>query len=101
MEHWQNRFFNRPLTRPIFLAVRWARVTELWASYCVRQALMRLHFLRAIEVDFDRIDLEQRLRYQALMDASLPFQPPQLQRNPLRITGTEAPMLGWERGIWV
>ena len=101
MDHWQNHFVNRPLSRLLFLSVRWARMAELWASYCVRQAFSRIRFLRVIEVDFDRIDLEQRLRYQALADASLPLRPPQLQRHPLRMVGSEPPMVGWQRGIWV
>ena len=101
MEHWQSRFVNRPLTRPLYLAVRWARMAELWACYAVRRAFARICFLRVLEVDFDRVDFEQRLRYQALADASLPLRPPPLQRHPLRLASSEAPMLGWERGIWV
>ena len=101
MDHWQSHFVNRPLSRSLFLSVRWARMAELWASYCVRQAFSRTRFLRVIEVDFDRIDLEQRLRYQALADASLPLHPPRLQRHPLKAAGAEPPMVGWERGIWV
>ena len=101
MDHWQNHFVNRPLTRSLFLSVRWARLAELWASYSVRQAFSRARFLRLIEVDFDRIDLEQRLRYQALADAALPLLPPQLQRLPPMMTGAGLPMEGWARGIWV
>ena len=101
MDHWQSHFVNRPLSRSLFLSVRWARMAELWASYSVRQAFSRTRFLRVIEVDFDRIDLEQRLRYQALADAALPLLPPQLQRLPLRMAGPGPPMEGWEHGIWV
>ena len=101
MEHWQSHFVNRPLSRSLFLSVRWARMAELWASYSVRQAFSRIRFLRVIEVDFDRIDLEQRLRYQALADAALPLLPPHLQRFPLMIAGPGPPMEGWEHGIWV
>ena len=101
MDHLQNHFVNRPLTRSLFLSVRWARLAELWASYSVRQALSRYRFLRLIEVDFDRIDLEQRLRYQALADTALPLLPPQLQRLPPMMLSAGLPMEGQARGIWV
>ena len=101
MDHWQDRFRNRPLSRGLFLSVRWARMTELWASYCVRQAFTRIRFLCVLEVDFDRIDLEQRPRYQALADAPLLLRPPQQQRCPVRMVRSEPPALGWEQGIWV
>ena len=72
----------------------------LYDSYKVRNNL-RYRFLRLIEVDFDRIDLEQRLRYQALADAALPLLPPQLQRLPPMMTSAGLPMEGWAQGIWV
>ena len=50
MDHWQSHFVNRPLTRSLFLSVRWARMAELWASYSVRQAFSRARFLRLIEL---------------------------------------------------
>ena len=101
MDHWQSHFVNRPLTRSLFLSVRWARLAELWASYSVRQALSRYRFLRLIEVDFDRIDLEQRLRYQARVDAALPMPPSQLQRPPPMMWNVGLPLGGQAQGLWV
>ena len=101
MEHWLGAFVNRPLPRPLFLAVRWARLAELWAAFEVRRAFARLRFLRILEVDFDRVDLEQQLRYQALMDATLRLPSPPLRPRPLRRSSAEGPMPSSERGIWV
>ena len=101
MEHWQGAFVGRPLPRPLFLAVRWARMTELWAAYEVRRALMRLRFLRILEVDFDRVDLEQQLRYQAVIDAALLLPSSPLRHRSPRPPSAEEPMIGGERGIWV
>ena len=101
MDHWQNHFVNRPLTRSLFLSVRWTRLAELWASYSVRQALSRYRFLRVIEVDFDRVDLEQHLRYQARVNAALMMYPPQYQPLPPVTCGVGLPLGNQARGVWV
>ena len=101
MDHWQNHFVNRPLLRSLFLSVRWSRLTELWVSYSVRQALSRYRFLRVIEVDFDRVDLEQHLRYQARVNAALLWHPPQYQPPPPEARGAGLPSVDQARGIWV
>ena len=101
MDHWRSRFINRPLTRSIYLAVRWTNLTELWIAYTVRQALSRLRFLRAIEVDFDRVDLEQHLRYQARVNAALVMHSPQYQPLPPETRGARLPLGDQARGIWV
>ena len=101
MDHWIRHFTNRPLPRPLFVSVRWARLTELWASYCVRQAFSRIGFLHAIEVDFERIDYEQGRWYQTLVDAprtrylSLP------QPRSVPPAGLVPAAVDSGRGIWV
>ena len=101
MDHWQNHFVNRPLTRSLFLSVRWSRLAELWVSYSVRQAFSRYRFLRVIEVDFDRVDLEQHLRYQAQVNAALLRHPPHYQPPLPAARGTPPPLVDQARGVWV
>ena len=101
MDHWLRTFVNRPLPRPLFLAVRWARLAELWAAFAVHRAFARLRFLRFLEVDFDRIDHEQQLCYHALMDAALRPPAPPLQPGPLGPSGLAASTSSSERGVWV
>ena len=101
MEHWLGTFVNRPLPRPLFLAVRWARLAELWAAFEVHRAFARLRFLRVLEVDFDRIDHEQQLCYHALMDAALRLPAPPLRPRPLGPSSVDTSASSSERGIWV
>ena len=101
MDHWLRNFVNRPLPRPLFVAVRWARLAELWAAFAVHRAFARLRFLCVLEVDFERIDHEQQLRYLALMDEALRPPAPPLRPEPSGPSGSAASWPSSERGIWV
>ena len=59
MYHWRLDFVNRPLSRPLYVAVRWARLMELCAAVGVRYRLSRLGLLCDIEVDLERVDAEE------------------------------------------
>ena len=93
MDHWRSRYVNRVLPRTLYLAVRWADVAELWSAYKVVQALARLRFLLAIDVDFARLDRDQG-HAQALRRR--PRQPP-----PRVLQAPPPPPLELERGVWV
>ena len=63
MFHWRSGFVNRPLSRALYVAVRWASLVELSVALRVRQELTRLGLLWDIGVDFARIDDEQELEF--------------------------------------
>ena len=91
MNHWRADFVNRPLPRPVYLAVRWADLMELWVALSVRKEMARLRFLREIDVDFGRLNDEQERRLQLLGERrALP---------PLHAPPLPAELL--QRGIWV
>ena len=101
MDHWFGQFTNRPLPRPLYVSVRWARLAELWAAYCVRQAFTRIGFLHTIEVDFERIDYEQGRFYQTLADAPRSRYLARPRADPVMpaVLGPAADDSG--RGVWV
>ena len=92
MDHWRSGFVNRPLPRPVYLAVRWADLAELWVALRTRRELTRLRFLREIDVDFGRLNDEQERRLQLL-----------LMRQQARLLPRALPLPAelLERGIWV
>ena len=94
MDHWRNHFVNQALPREVYLAVRWADIAELWTADKVTQALTRLRFLRAVEVDFARLNRDQEL--------GQVFRPP-LNRQAPRLAPHVPPPPPVEQGqgVWV
>ena len=101
MDHWRSRFVNRPLTRAVYLAVRWTNLTELWIAYTLSQAFSRLRFLRAIEVDFDRVDREQELQYEFQVDLARLGHSPRHQPAPRAVHGPAPLLVEQGGGVWV
>ena len=62
MDHWRGGFDGRPLTRAVYVAVRWANIMELWIAYRSCQERLRLCFLRSINVSLELLGREQRIR---------------------------------------
>ena len=94
MDHWRNHFVNQALPRKVYLAVRWADVAELWIAYKVTQALTRLRFLRAIDVDFARLNRDQELEEA--------FRPPLNRQAPLLAPHVPPPPPAEQgQGVWV
>ena len=92
MDHWRSGFVNRPLPRPVYLAVRWTDLVELWVALRVRRKFSRLRFLREIDVDFGRLDDEQERRLQLLLMRQQARLRPRAPPPPSEMPG---------QGVWV
>ena len=44
MRHWSSQYRNRPLSRSVFLAVRWASISEGVLALRIRYALTTIQF---------------------------------------------------------
>ena len=91
MDHWRSDFVNRPLPRPVYLAVRWTDLVELWVALRVRRELSCLRLLLEIDVDFERLDEDQERLHRMLL-----IEQPRVQSQAI------SPPLGSPvQGVWV
>ena len=93
MNHWRTAFVNQVLPRAVYLAVRWADITELWVAYSIHRAFARLRFLQSIEVDLVRMDEQHE-------QGQIPYA--FIAPGPPVATFPAPPPLGeQERGVWI
>ena len=90
MDHWRRGFVNRPLSRTLYVAVRWAGLMELCIALRVRRELTRIGLLCDVDVDFERIDEEQERDHLVALHR---FSRPQ--------AGPSPPVLRAALGVWV
>ena len=75
MDHWFPGFTGRCLERPVYIAVKWARLVEYLIALRVLREFSRIGVLRRLEVDFDRVDHEQELNPPSIHESLQQFIP--------------------------